>query len=243
MSTVTSWPARAIAAASACTCRPSPPTSTGGYSQDSISTRTRRHGAIRGDRSRGVRRIPTSPARTAITRFLPRPAARRAGPACAAAGGRREAPADMTDARPAEPGVPPVAAVSADTADQPAGRWPAGPVRAVRRPPRPPRPPPTPAARSVRAAAATSRTRAGGRAARPSGKPPAYWPLSIVGLLFSFLFGAIAIYFSVQVGRRWDRGDVAGSRKASRTAPHARHHRDPASVWSPPRSLLATDRI
>ena len=49
-------------------------------------------------------------------------------------------------------------------------------------------------------------------------KPPAYWPLSIVGLLFSFLFGAIAIYFSVQVGRRWNRGDVDGSRRASRTA-------------------------
>ncbi len=49
-------------------------------------------------------------------------------------------------------------------------------------------------------------------------KPPAYWPLSIVGLLFSFLFGAIAIYFSVQVGRRWNRGDVDGARRASRTA-------------------------
>ena len=49
-------------------------------------------------------------------------------------------------------------------------------------------------------------------------KPPAYWPLSIVGLLFSFLFGAVAIYFSVQVGRRWDRGDVDGSQRASRTA-------------------------
>ena len=49
-------------------------------------------------------------------------------------------------------------------------------------------------------------------------KPPAYWPLSIVGLLFSLLFGAIAIYFSVQVGRRWDRGDVDGSQRASRTA-------------------------
>ena len=49
-------------------------------------------------------------------------------------------------------------------------------------------------------------------------KPPAYWPLSIVGVLFSFLFGAIAIYFSVQVGRRWDRGDVDGSQRASRTA-------------------------
>ena len=41
VSTVTSWPATAIASASACTCRPSPPTITGGYSQDSISTRIR----------------------------------------------------------------------------------------------------------------------------------------------------------------------------------------------------------
>jgi hypothetical protein len=49
-------------------------------------------------------------------------------------------------------------------------------------------------------------------------KPPAYWPLSIIGVLFSFVFGAIAVYFSVQVGRRWNRGDVDGSRRASRTA-------------------------
>jgi hypothetical protein len=49
-------------------------------------------------------------------------------------------------------------------------------------------------------------------------KPPAYWPLSIVGLLCSLLFGAIAIYFSVQVSRRWDRGDVDGAQRASRTA-------------------------
>ena len=49
-------------------------------------------------------------------------------------------------------------------------------------------------------------------------KPPAHWPLSIVGVLFSFVFGAIAIYFSVQVGRRWDRGDLDGARRASRTA-------------------------
>jgi Interferon-induced transmembrane protein len=49
-------------------------------------------------------------------------------------------------------------------------------------------------------------------------KPSAYWPLSIVGVLFSFLFGGIAVYFSVQVGRRWERGDIEGARKASRTA-------------------------
>ena len=49
-------------------------------------------------------------------------------------------------------------------------------------------------------------------------KPPAHWPLSIVGVLFSFLFGVIAIYYSAQVGRRWNRGDVEGARRASRTA-------------------------
>jgi hypothetical protein len=49
-------------------------------------------------------------------------------------------------------------------------------------------------------------------------KPSAYWPLSVVGFLFSFLFGGIALYFSSQVGKRWNRGDVAGARKASRTA-------------------------
>jgi hypothetical protein len=54
----------------------------------------------------------------------------------------------------------------------------------------------------------------------PSGvqRPPAHWPLSIVGVLFSILLGAIAIYFSVQVGKRWDRGDLAGAQKASRHA-------------------------
>jgi hypothetical protein len=49
-------------------------------------------------------------------------------------------------------------------------------------------------------------------------KPSAYWPLSVVGFLFSFLVGGIALYFSAQVGRRWNRGDVAGARKASKTA-------------------------
>jgi hypothetical protein len=49
-------------------------------------------------------------------------------------------------------------------------------------------------------------------------KPSAYWPLSIVGLLCSLLFGAIAMYYSAQVGRRWNRGDVEGARRASRTA-------------------------
>ena len=58
----------------------------------------------------------------------------------------------------------------------------------------------------------------GGHGVPPGGKPPAYWPLSIVGVLFSFLFGLVALYFSAQVGRRWDRGDVEGSWAASRWA-------------------------
>jgi len=39
-----------------------------------------------------------------------------------------------------------------------------------------------------------------------------------VGVLFSVIFGAFAIYFSAQVCRRWDRGDIDGARRASRTA-------------------------
>ena len=41
LSTTTSWPAAASAVASWCTCRPSPPTTTGGYSHDTIRTFTR----------------------------------------------------------------------------------------------------------------------------------------------------------------------------------------------------------
>ena len=50
------------------------------------------------------------------------------------------------------------------------------------------------------------------------GKPSAYWPLSIVALLFFLVFGAIGLYFSSEVGNRWGRGDLEGARKASRTA-------------------------
>ena len=55
----------------------------------------------------------------------------------------------------------------------------------------------------------------------PSGiqaAPPAYWPLTIISFLCSFLFGGIAMYFSGQVGSRWRAGDVAGAQKASKTA-------------------------
>lgn len=50
------------------------------------------------------------------------------------------------------------------------------------------------------------------------GKPPTYLPLSIVALLFSFLFGVIGLYFSSQVTPRWNAGNVDGARKASTTA-------------------------
>ncbi|MFI0213402.1 CD225/dispanin family protein [Streptomyces lydicus] len=50
-------------------------------------------------------------------------------------------------------------------------------------------------------------------------KPPTHWPLSIVVfLLFWFLFGAIAMYYSSQVTTRWRNGDVAGAQQASKSA-------------------------
>ncbi len=52
----------------------------------------------------------------------------------------------------------------------------------------------------------------------PATQPPARWALSIVGFLFSFLFGAIALYFSSQVGTRWQQGDPVGAEKASNMA-------------------------
>ena len=53
---------------------------------------------------------------------------------------------------------------------------------------------------------------------RAPAKPSAYWPLSIISFILSFLFGAIAIYFSAQVGSRWRVGNVQGAEKASRMA-------------------------
>ena len=51
---------------------------------------------------------------------------------------------------------------------------------------------------------------------RPYTPPPRpYWGWSIVGLLGSFVFGFIALYFSGQVGERLGRGDVAGAQRAS----------------------------
>ena len=55
----------------------------------------------------------------------------------------------------------------------------------------------------------------------PSGAgahPSAYWPLTIVSVLFSWPIGLAAMYFSYQVGERWRTGDTFGSAKASRLA-------------------------
>jgi Interferon-induced transmembrane protein len=52
----------------------------------------------------------------------------------------------------------------------------------------------------------------------PPPKPSTYWPLSIISFLCSFIFGGFGMYFSAQVTSRWDAGDVAGARKASKTA-------------------------
>jgi hypothetical protein len=54
--------------------------------------------------------------------------------------------------------------------------------------------------------------------ARAPAQPSAYWPLTIISFICSFLFGAIAMYFSAQVGSRWRAGNAAGAEKASRMA-------------------------
>jgi hypothetical protein len=57
-----------------------------------------------------------------------------------------------------------------------------------------------------------------GPGVRAPAQPSAYWPLSIISFICFFLFGVIAIYFSVQVGSRWRAGNVQGAQKASRMA-------------------------
>lgn len=49
-------------------------------------------------------------------------------------------------------------------------------------------------------------------------RPSPYWPVTIISLLFSCLIGAVALYFSAQVDRKWNAGDADGARKASQTA-------------------------
>lgn len=49
-------------------------------------------------------------------------------------------------------------------------------------------------------------------------KPSNYWPLTIIAVFFSIIFGAIGLYFSNQVNVKWKAGDSAGAKKASNTA-------------------------
>jgi 4-amino-4-deoxy-L-arabinose transferase-like glycosyltransferase len=60
--------------------------------------------------------------------------------------------------------------------------------------------------------------RCGPNAVRAPAQPPAYWPLSIISFICSFLFGGIAMHFSAQVGSRWRAGNTAGAEKASKMA-------------------------
>jgi hypothetical protein len=53
----------------------------------------------------------------------------------------------------------------------------------------------------------------------PLVRPPQYWPLVAIAVVLSGLIGgAVALYFAVQVDRRWAAGDIEGARKASRLA-------------------------
>jgi interferon-induced transmembrane protein len=109
-----------------------------------------------------------------------------------------------------------------------------GPPRSKYPPPKPPAPAPNPP-QAQRAAPAGYPQQAqpgypqqqgyapqqpgyGPGGVRAPAKPSAYWPLSIISFILSFLFGAIAIYFSAQVGSRWRVGNVQGAEKASRMA-------------------------
>ncbi|WP_434620599.1 TIR domain-containing protein [Arthrobacter sp. A5] len=49
-------------------------------------------------------------------------------------------------------------------------------------------------------------------------RPRAHWPLSIVALLLFFPLGGFGLYFSSQVTGRWNTGNAAGARSASKTA-------------------------
>lgn len=49
-------------------------------------------------------------------------------------------------------------------------------------------------------------------------KPRPYWGWSVIVLVFPFIFGFLALYFSIQVGQRFARGDVQGAQRASKYA-------------------------
>ncbi|WP_082392917.1 CD225/dispanin family protein [Nocardia arizonensis] len=52
----------------------------------------------------------------------------------------------------------------------------------------------------------------------PAGSASAYWPLSIISFLMSCIIGAIALFFSYQVGEKNRVGDTEGAARASRMA-------------------------
>jgi hypothetical protein len=49
-------------------------------------------------------------------------------------------------------------------------------------------------------------------------QPPEYWVLSAIALLFFLVFGAVALYFSYQVGQRYRAGNLVGAIRASKFA-------------------------
>lgn len=71
----------------------------------------------------------------------------------------------------------------------------------------PPGPPPPPGRQTV-----------GSRpVATAAGRPSAYWWLTVLSALFS-LVGLVGVYFSWQVGKKWEAGDVEGAARASKLA-------------------------
>ena len=52
----------------------------------------------------------------------------------------------------------------------------------------------------------------------PAAQPPEYWGLSMIASLFFFVFGAIALYFSYQVGQRYRAGNLVAATRASKLA-------------------------
>ena len=104
---------------------------------------------------------------------------------------------------------------TADSANHPppAPFWPD-----VSTPPMPPSAPPQPAEESLRTerTAVAYATQPLPKQLFPTPQPPENWILSFVAVLFFFGFGAIALYFSYQVGQRYWAGNLAGATKASK---------------------------
>jgi hypothetical protein len=104
---------------------------------------------------------------------------------------------------------------TADSANHPppAPFWPD-----VSTPPMPPYAPPRPAEESPRTerTAVAYATQPLPKQLFPTPQPPENWILSFIAVLFFFGFGAIALYFSFQVGQRYWAGNLAGATKASK---------------------------